>query len=265
MKNTFKITNQDMTIEDIVYMYGTYIYRFALKLTADSTLAEDLTQNTFINAWKNYHQLKVPQAIKKWLRVICYNEFKQYLRKDKKILIDSYQNIEDLEKDAHYLQDVEPLPIDEVIVKEEIKKLRDGCFLAMARKLTLHQRIVFSLVDMFGLSKDEVAQLLGISCQAVKGLLYRARMNLDSFFQGHCQFLDIHNACRCEAWLELMEDRSRFQKQMRETIDIFPKQAQNNHFDKETRQKVSYYYQYIPDAKPDDDWFDNLIKIIRKL
>ncbi len=52
----------------------------------------------------------------------------------------------------------------------------------MVRYLTLHQRIAFSLIDMFGLSLDEVSSLIGISKSATKGLLYRAHMNLDSFF-----------------------------------------------------------------------------------
>jgi RNA polymerase sigma-70 factor (ECF subfamily) len=39
--------------------------------------------------------------------------------------------------------------------------------------------LTISLIDMFGLSLEEVSEIIGISKSAVKGLLYRAHMNLD--------------------------------------------------------------------------------------
>lgn len=254
-----------ITIEEIMSLYGSYIYCFALKLSTNPDIAKEMTQITFINAWKNLEQLTEPRAIKKWLRMICYNEWKQYLRKNNQLRIDPYETIETLENDAHYFQDNNPSPIEEVIVKDEIAKLRNGCFLAMTRKLTFNQRVAFSLIDMFGLSIYEVSELLDISPQAVKGLLYRARINLDSFFQEHCYFIDIHNACRCEAWLSFIKDRDSFQKKMRETIDVLNSHDKTHHFDHKTRQKVMYYYQHMPNQRPNDEWFKNLIKIIRKL
>lgn len=254
-----------ITIEEVIQLYGHYIYHYALSLSTNPDIADELTQTTFINAWKNLHQLKEPQAIKKWLRVICYNEWKQYLRKNNQLVIDTYETIEDLEHDAQYLQQTQPSPIEEIIVKDEIIKLRNGCFLAMTRKLTFHQRVTFSLIDMFGLSIDEVSSLLDLSPQAVKGLLYRARVNLDSFFKKHCYFIDVHNSCRCEAWIEFMKDRDYFQKKMRETIDVLNNHDKGYYFDQDTRQKVAYYYHQMPKSRPNDEWEENLIKIIGKL
>ena len=77
---------------------------------------------------------------------------------------------------------------DEIIADETIKSIRNGCFLAMARKLTLEQRIAFSLAEMFEISLDEISDILNISIPAVKGLLFRARKNIFNFFSERCQF-----------------------------------------------------------------------------
>ncbi len=105
-----------------------------------------------------------------------------YERKNKNYTELLYDDINILEKEGNLLKYNPPQPEDEVIVEEAIRELQNGCFLAMVRYLTLHQRIAFSLIDMFGLSLDEVSSLIGISKSATKGLLYRAHMNLDSFF-----------------------------------------------------------------------------------
>ena len=77
---------------------------------------------------------------------------------------------------------------DEIIADETIKSIRNGCFLVMARKLTLEQRIVFSLAEMFEISLNEISDILNISIPAVKGLLFRARKNIFNFFTDRSQF-----------------------------------------------------------------------------
>lgn len=252
---------QQTHIEEIIYQYGFYIYHFAFQLTTNQSDAEELTQETFIKAWQYLDTLDNIKAIKAWLRVICVNEFKMKLRKENKLKIDYTENIEDLEKESQYFITPSPLAIDEVIVSEEVEKLRNGCFLAMTRKLTINQRIAFSLVDMFGLSMEEAAQILNVTPKAVKGLLYRARMNLESFFKDHCSLLDAHNPCHCQAWIEFLQDRSKIQEKLRETLDYH---EENYVYDEKTRQQILYYYQHMPDQRPSEEWFLKIISLIQK-
>jgi len=44
-------------------------------LTGDTTLAEDLTQETFASAWARIDQFKAKASIKTWLHRIAYNKF----------------------------------------------------------------------------------------------------------------------------------------------------------------------------------------------
>jgi len=256
-----------MGIEMLIDNYGTYIYNYALKLSCHPTSAEDLAQETFIKAWQNINQLQNPDAIKSWLRQICLNTFLMKIRKEKGYTEISYEKIQVLEKEAYLLTDQSPRPEDEVIVDEAIRELQNGCFLAMARRLTLHQRIAFSLIDMFGLSPDEVSVLLGISKNAMKGLLYRARMNLDAFFHNHCDLLDVANPCRCEAWIEFSKFRNNLQKEAKEhkLVTTLDYTKSNYIFNAASRSKINFLYQNIPDKKPSSEWYQKVITLTREM
>lgn len=256
--------NQTTNIEYIVKEYGQYIYNLSLKLSANPQIAEDLAQETFIKVWKNINQLNNPDSIKNWLRTICINEFRMMLREEKRTNITYVESIEELEHDSRLLVSAPPSVIDEIQTTEEVARLRDGCFLAMTRKLTLNQRITFSLIDMFGLSINETAVILNLTPKAVKGLLYRARMNLESFFNGHCSFVDINNPCSCTAWIEFMKDRDSFQKKMQKKAEYLDYKKKGYIFNPEVSQKIQYYYHHMPEQRPSQKWFDQVVLLVEE-
>jgi RNA polymerase sigma-70 factor (ECF subfamily) len=51
------------------------IYRFAVYLSGDPGLAEDLTQETFTSAWANISHYDGRASLKTWLHRIAYNKF----------------------------------------------------------------------------------------------------------------------------------------------------------------------------------------------
>ncbi len=253
-----------MNIESLINTYGTYIYNYALKLSCHPTAAEDLLQETFINAWQKIDTLKNEDAIKPWLRKICFNNFLMKERKNKNYNELLYDDIKFLENDSHLFTNITPKPEDEVIVEETIRELQNGCFLAMVRRLTLHQRIAFSLIDMFGLSLDEVSSLLAISKSATKGLLYRAHMNLDSFFHNHCNLLNINNPCSCKAWIEFSKNRDKLQEDANKhkLISKLDYTKSNYIFNEKVRSKVNFLYKNMPDKKPSSNWYKEVINAL---
>ena len=138
---------------------------------------------------------------------------------------------------------------------------------AISSSNTLHQRIAFSLIDMFGLSLDEVSTLIGISKNATKGLLYRAHMNLDSFFHNHCNLLDVNNPCSCKAWIEFSKTRSDLQKRANKhnLIEKLDFTKSNYTFNIEVRNKINFLYKNMPDKKPPKEWYERVVKIVNEL
>ena len=172
-------------------------------------------------------------------------------------------NIEELEKDGELLVNPPENVIEEVQASEDVISMRNGCFLAMSRKLSVNQRITFSFIDMFGLPIQEVADILGITPKAVKGLLYRARMNIDSFFQSHCYFLNTENPCRCRAWAEFFQTRNELQAFMQDKILDYTEKGYE--FDLEIRGKIASYYHQIPAQMPRKEWYQMVISQFKKV
>jgi RNA polymerase sigma-70 factor (ECF subfamily) len=94
--------------------------------------------------------LKNEMAAKWWLRKICFNLFLMNMRNKTDVWLE--EDLELLETHGKLLTSEMSNPEDEIVVEESVREFQNGCFMAMVRKLTLQQRIAFSLVDMFGTS-----------------------------------------------------------------------------------------------------------------
>jgi len=224
-----------MDIERIINTYGSYVFNYALKLSCNPSVAEDLTQETFINAWQKINTLKDSNAIKSWLRKICFNNFLMHERKNKNYTELLYDDINLLEKEEHLLKYNPPRPEDEVIVEEAIS--------------------------------DEASNIIGISKSATKGLLYRAHMNLDSFFYKHCNLLDVNNPCSCRAWIEFSKKRDNLQKNSNKhkLITKLDYKESNYKFNDEVRGKINFLYKNMPDRKPSENWYQQVVHIINEM
>lgn len=245
-----------------------YVYNIAFRLTMNPEESQDLAQETLLKAWQKESQLKEPKARKAWLRKICTNLFLMQKRKEKGYTPLSIDEVMDLEREGAVLQLVSPGPgpEQEIEVKESIREMRNGCFLAMTRKLTLNQRIMFALVDMFGVPIDLASSMIGVSKSAGKALLYRARLNLDSFFSGKCQWISEEHTCTCEAYLNFQHEKAERIAEVKKRISTFKfgQKPTNYVEDARVREKVKAIYDQIPDRKPNQEWFDMTIQLFEK-
>lgn len=258
-----------MNFNELFEKYSSYIYNYALKLSCDPNVAEDVAQETFLKAWRNQDQLRSQESLKFWLRKICLNCFLMKVRKEKGKVDLSYDELTSLEKEGSQLQisSSDASPEDEVMVDEAVKDIQNGCFMAMVRRLTPNQRMAFSLIDMFGLTMEEVAGLLGISKSAIKALLYRARMNLDDFFSRRCDLIKVDNPCNCKAWADFNEHRNDIKNKAlkKKLISSLDYTKTNYTFNSDVRRKVQFLYSQMPEKKPSQEWYDSVIRLIEDI
>ncbi len=66
---------QPFGVEELVNEHFDHVYRYALRLSGNSTTAEDIAQDVFLRAIKSIHQLRDPAAVIGWLLTIVRNEF----------------------------------------------------------------------------------------------------------------------------------------------------------------------------------------------
>lgn len=159
----------------LVDAYSSSIYRLGLRMLGNPQDAEDVLQNTFLNALTHIQNFEGRSSLATWLYRIAANEALMMIRKKKPEV-----NLEDVEggdedEDLRPTQFVDwsALPEDELLSGEG-KKVLDEAIGTLPESL----RIVFLLRDVEGLSIRETAEALNLTETNVKTRLLRARMFL---------------------------------------------------------------------------------------
>lgn len=147
------------------------VYRFALRLTGSRQDAEDLTQETFLHAWRRRRDLRDPDAARVWLFTIARNLWTDWLRRKRR----RPASIEPLVDDH---QSAAVAADRELIVREDLRRVMEAMDALPAR-----QREVMHLRACEELSLSEIAAVLGISIEAVKASLCEGRKRLRRQFR----------------------------------------------------------------------------------
>ena len=134
------------------------VYGLCLRLTRDAHLAEDCTQDTFINAWKALPQFETRSSLSTWLHRIAVNVSLGRRRKASPVMEPPAEDEEG--SGGGFLLET-PLEVREL--ETAIGALPDGARDA----LVLHA--------LYGYSHGEAAQMLGIAEGTCKAQLHRAR------------------------------------------------------------------------------------------
>lgn len=159
----------------LVDEYSSPIYRLGMRMLGNPQDAEDVLQNTFINALTHIQNFEGRSSLATWLYRIAANEALMMIRRKKPEV-----NLEDVEG-GDEAEDLKPsqfvdwsaLPEDELLAGEGKRALDEAI-----RTLPESMRIVFLLRDVEGLSIKETADALNLTETNVKTRLLRARMAL---------------------------------------------------------------------------------------
>lgn len=143
------------------------LFRYAYWLCGDSALAQDLTQETFLRAWRSLDALRETNAAKAWLITILRREHARlYERKQ----LDT--------------TDIGEIDLDDrdILGPEQVGE--DAIVRAAMLKLEPKYREPLLLQVLGGFSCEEIAQELGLGSAAVMTQLFRARQKLKSLLGG---------------------------------------------------------------------------------
>lgn len=160
------------------------VYNVIYHLIEDRQEAEDLTQDTFVNAHRAFSSFRGDSQIYTWLYRIAVNLTKNRLdRKGRRDEVHSYSldtpvELDDEEKLFRQVEDWSRAP-DRLA---ENRELGDFLCVEVARLRPDYKEVVI-LRDYEGLSYDQIALVLGCSVQAVKSRLFRARSLLRDRFE----------------------------------------------------------------------------------
>jgi RNA polymerase sigma factor (sigma-70 family) len=151
----------DRTFERLYKKHVGDVYRYALVVLRNPTDAEDVTQTTFMNAYRAFKRGELPLKPHNWLIKIAHNAARtRYAR--------STRRVKEVPLDDH---------VDSLIVPEDEKPDVQEVLEALAH-LPLNQRAALVMRELEGRSYADIADTLGVSVAAVETLIFRARRSL---------------------------------------------------------------------------------------
>jgi RNA polymerase sigma-70 factor, ECF subfamily len=169
-------SGDSLAFTELVRRYEETVYRFSYKICRDKQKASETLQDTFVNVFRKLKSFDGKSKFSTWLYTIVTNNC---LMKHRKRKSDELEESLEAYDHARHSEDTvqrpelvsgEHSPADIVIGKE----LRDILETAML-KLPEDYRVVFVMRDIEGRSSEETAGVLGLSNEATKSRLRRAR------------------------------------------------------------------------------------------
>ena len=155
-------------IDELYRRHGGEIYRYALAVLGNHAHAEDITQTTFLNAYRSLEQGVRPRKPSNWLLTIASNAIKQRFRQEQ--TRPRYVELDERTTEAGTDEDDGPSV---------------GELLVALSKIPPHQRQAIVLREFEGRSYAEIAEILGVTTTALETLLFRARRSLAEELEHH--------------------------------------------------------------------------------
>jgi RNA polymerase sigma factor (sigma-70 family) len=155
----------DRAFERVYRQNVRHVYGYALAVLHSPEDAEDVTQATFLNAYRAFEQGERPRSPDNWLISIAHQLCDQRARQEAR-----------LEEVAYEGQADEAVPEDEGPSAYDVRR-------ALGR-LPFDERAALIMREVEGRSYNELAAILGVSLAAVETLLFRARRALREELEG---------------------------------------------------------------------------------
>jgi RNA polymerase sigma-70 factor (ECF subfamily) len=145
--------------EGAALTYADQLFRVALRVVRDREHAEDLLQETYLQAWRSFDRFEPGTNLRAWLYKIMFNTYSNQRRRQRLQMVPLEETI------AETIAYDPPTP----------QRLTDEEALAELEKLPRDYQIPVALVDVEGLSYKELAEALNIPIGTVMSRLRRGR------------------------------------------------------------------------------------------
>ena len=166
------LEGDEQAFSELVEKYQMQIHALTWQKIGDFHIAQEITQDVFLKAYQKLSSLKHHSRFSGWLYVIADHKCKNWFRK-RKLSLKS-------------LEDVDPTELEEVYYSEYMTHQREEAANSKRRaivqkllsKLQESERTVVNLYYIADMTCEEIGKFLGVSPNAVRTRLHRARERL---------------------------------------------------------------------------------------
>ena len=170
--------------EDLLQQYGARLLRLARRLLNSEEDAQDALQDAMVAVFKSIGSFESNSMLSTWLHRIVVNASLMKLRtKRRREEIDIEEVLPRFQEDGHQVEPSQPWTesAESMLERDELRAL----VRASIEQLPETYRVVLQLRDIEEMTTEETAQVLGITPNAVKIRLHRARQALRALLDGH--------------------------------------------------------------------------------
>ena len=168
------LSGDDTAFDSLVEKYQKSVHALVWQKIGDFHYAEEITQDTFLRAYRKLSTLRNPSQFSGWLFVIAKRLCLNWLQK---------------QKSTKHLQSLEDTPVEEVAKSDyahyvseqresEATEHRFETVRKLLEKLSESERTTVVLHYLGEMTMKEISRSLGVSVATVKVQLYRARERL---------------------------------------------------------------------------------------
>ena len=160
-------------VGELADRYAPRLFNFGLRMCGNSEDAQDMVQDTFLNIVRYLKGFRGETKLKNWIYRLassaCIKKRRGKNRPDRELPLESLrpQHHDGAPPD---IPDWSQSPVESLMNQELRHRLAEAI-----QGLPHKYRLVFNLRDLEGFSTAEVSEILGITPQAVKTRLHRAR------------------------------------------------------------------------------------------
>lgn len=159
---------------ELVRRRQTWVRSLLRRCSGDPTLADDLSQQVFMQAWRKIRQLKNVDRFGAWLKQMAINEWLQYKRKN------------DALRDAQSDEDIAMPQLDKTFIGLDLDRAM-GCLpgpVGLCIALSYHERM----------THEEIAELTDMQLGTVKSHIRRGSQRLRQLLSAYDETKELEDA-----------------------------------------------------------------------
>jgi len=160
--------------EAVVAKHHAEIHRYLCRMVVRVSEAEDLSQETFLRAYRGWPSLPREADLRAWLYTIATNVYRNHARSEQRRYV------------AHATvrvtrREVETADPEAEAVASDVRRLAE----AAIRRLPLKQRIAFTLRKLHELDYETIGQSLECSEDSARAHVFQALRKIRTTLNGH--------------------------------------------------------------------------------